>query len=87
MGTPICWMVYKGNSESEMDDLGVPPFMETPIWGVYPISRRPGAVDDRAGSKELGSAHHGLLERKKECDFFTMKNVELTNHGDVTNSH
>ena len=25
-------MVYKGKSHLEMDDLGVPPFMETPIW-------------------------------------------------------
>ena len=28
-GTPK-WMVYEGNP-IEMDDLGVPPFMETPI--------------------------------------------------------
>ena len=29
-GTPK-WMVYKGNP-TEMDDLGIPPFMETPIF-------------------------------------------------------
>ena len=29
-GTPK-WMVYNGNT-IKMDDLGVPPFKETPIW-------------------------------------------------------
>ena len=30
-GTPE-WMVDKGKSHLEMDDLGVPPFVETPKW-------------------------------------------------------
>ena len=31
-GTPK-WMVYKGKSQSKMDDLGVPTFQETSIYG------------------------------------------------------
>ena len=30
MGVPLKWLVYKGNP-IKMDDLGVPPFMETAI--------------------------------------------------------
>ena len=30
-GTPK-WMVYKGKSYLEMDDIGAPPFMDTPTW-------------------------------------------------------
>ena len=30
-GTPK-WMVYKGKPNEQMDDLGVPLFMETPIY-------------------------------------------------------
>ena len=30
-GTPKKWLVYNGKSQSKMDDLGVPPFQETPI--------------------------------------------------------
>ena len=30
-GYPNSWMVYKGKSHLEMDEMGVPPFMETPI--------------------------------------------------------
>ena len=30
-GTPNSWMV-KGKSQSKMDDLGLPPFMETTIF-------------------------------------------------------
>ena len=33
-GTPI-WMLYKGKSQSKMDDLGVPPFMEMPIYNMF----------------------------------------------------
>ena len=52
MGVPLKWLVYKGNL-IKIDDLGVPPFMETAIWcsllgcqiagmGVdYPIFRQP----------------------------------------------
>ena len=29
-GYPNSWMVYKGKAHLQMDDLGVPPFMETP---------------------------------------------------------
>jgi hypothetical protein len=25
------WLVYNGKSQSKMDDLGIPPFMEFPI--------------------------------------------------------
>ena len=31
MGVPQQWMVYDGKSHLQMDDLGVPPFMETHI--------------------------------------------------------
>ncbi len=26
------WMVYNGKTYEQMDDLGVPLFLETPIW-------------------------------------------------------
>ena len=29
-GDTLKWLVYKRKSQSEMDDLGVPPFVETP---------------------------------------------------------
>ena len=28
-------MVYNGKFQSKMDDLGVPVFLETPIWEIY----------------------------------------------------
>jgi len=56
-------------------------------WPLFTqISRPSGAVDDRAGSKELGAAHHGLLEWGKKW-LFTKKDVELTNDWDTSNSH
>ena len=33
MGYPHSWMFYKGKSHQEMDDLGLPPFQETPKSG------------------------------------------------------
>ena len=57
-------------------------------WPLFTqISRPSGTVDDRAGSKELGAAHHGLLEWGEKKWLFTNKNVELTNDWDATNSH
>ena len=32
MVIPNSWMIFKGKSHLEMDDLGVPLFMETSIW-------------------------------------------------------
>ena len=26
------WLIYKGKSQSKMDDLRSPPFYETPMW-------------------------------------------------------
>jgi hypothetical protein len=34
MGYPNSWLVCKGKSQHKMDDLGVPPFMETSIWTI-----------------------------------------------------
>ena len=31
-GGPPKWMVHKGKFHLEMDDLRVPPFMETPMY-------------------------------------------------------
>ena len=37
-GYPHSWMVYKGNSQLKMDNLGLPPFMETTSsWTSFPI--------------------------------------------------
>ena len=35
-GTPK-WMVYNGKPYEQMDDLGVPLFLETPNWFEQPI--------------------------------------------------
>lgn len=43
-------------------------------WPLFTqISRPSGAVDDRAGGKELGAAHHGLLEWGKKSGFSPRK--------------
>ena len=33
-GGPPKWMVYNGKPYEQIDDLGVPLFLETPIWRV-----------------------------------------------------
>ena len=38
MGNPNSWMVYKGTSHLEIDDLGVPLFQETSISTINPSS-------------------------------------------------
>ena len=40
-GYPIKWMVYRGKSYEQMDDFGVPPWMETPIWLCCPNPSAP----------------------------------------------
>ena len=39
-GKPPKWMVYNGKPYEQMDDLGVPLFLETPrsIWAIYEIN-------------------------------------------------
>ena len=37
-GGTLIWMVYKGKFHLQMDDLGVPPFMETPAWKYVDMS-------------------------------------------------
>ena len=37
MGDTLKWMVYMGESHLGMDDLGVPPFMETSIYKGPPL--------------------------------------------------
>ena len=37
-GTPK-WMVYSGKPYEQMDDLGVPLFLETPIYYIPPKKR------------------------------------------------
>ena len=39
MGVPQKWLVYKGKSHLEMDDLGVPLFQETSICHIYEMSK------------------------------------------------
>ena len=46
-GTPK-WMIYKENP-IEMDDLGVPPFMETPISRIYAKPELPRSLDTFSG--------------------------------------
>ena len=36
-GIPSSWMVYNGKSENKMDDLGVPPFLETSIYSTVHV--------------------------------------------------
>ena len=35
-GDPNGWMIFHGKSQSKMDELGVPPFHDTSIYGWYP---------------------------------------------------
>jgi hypothetical protein len=54
-GTPK-WMVYKGNP-IEMDDLGVPPFMETPIFPLSATQPQlvPGVKAAHASARPMAS--------------------------------
>ena len=73
-GTPK-WMVYNGNP-IQMDDLGVPPFTETPIWclyhsssaRVYLFSPSNRCSVSQGGSDSFWELHRKLGERSFVCN-------------------
>ena len=69
------WMVYNGNP-IQMDDLGVPPFTETPIWclyhsssaRVYLFSPSNRCSVSQGGSDSFWELHRKLGERSFVCN-------------------